>query len=104
MPITQEEFNTLMANWIAENGGQYNSAHTGQQIDAAVTAVRNKEATWDAASAGGGVSVPTAGFVSLGVEADGILYAYTADDTAVPQFEYDEATGELYYVTDEEVA
>jgi len=223
--ITQEEFNALMAQWIADNGGQYNSAHSGAQIDAAVTAVKNKEAQWDAGggadlivtaeydnnwaisnisedyadieaallagqgvvlkiyaagtsenpyilypamhlssvsiafaltlgdderimglnviltpdggatatnshydlipaggtagqvlakatdadrdvkwvnqAAGEGISVSASGFVTFAVESDGKLYAYTADDMSVPSFEYDEATGALYYITEE---
>lgn len=48
MAITQNEFNVLMAQWLIDNGGQYSSAHTGAVIDAAVTAVKAKEASWDA--------------------------------------------------------
>ena len=104
MSMTKEEFAALMAEWLTDNGGQYNSAHTGADIDAAVTEVKNKAAQWDAAAEGGAISVPTAGFVTLTVEKDGNLYAYTADDTSVPAFEYDEATGALYYVTEEGAA
>jgi len=43
MAITQEEFNTLMAQWLADNGGLYNSAHTGADIDAAISAVPGKQ-------------------------------------------------------------
>ena len=37
--MTQAEFNAAMAAWLAENGGVYNSAHTGLTIDGAVSAV-----------------------------------------------------------------
>ena len=43
-----EQFRTFMEQWIAENGGRYTSAHSGSAIDAAITAVKNKEAVWDA--------------------------------------------------------
>lgn len=43
-----EQFQTFMEQWIAENGGRYTSVHSGAAIDAAITAVKNKEAVWDA--------------------------------------------------------
>ena len=43
-----EQFQTFMEQWIAENGGRYTSVHSGSAIDAAITAVKNKEAVWDA--------------------------------------------------------
>ena len=49
-----------------------------------------------------GVTTPLSGFISFGVDADGNFYAYSAEDEATPSFEYDETTGKLYYVTNEE--
>ena len=49
-----------------------------------------------------GVTTPLSGFVSFGVDSDGNLYAYSAENEAAPSFEYDEATGKLYYVTEQE--
>lgn len=40
--MTKEEFAALMAEWLADNGGAYNMAHTGQEIDDAVGAVAGK--------------------------------------------------------------
>lgn len=34
--MTQEEFNALMDVWLTEHGGEYNSAHSSADIDAAV--------------------------------------------------------------------
>ncbi len=47
-----------------------------------------------------GITIPTAGLVSLSVDADGNLWAYTADETATSPFTYDVTTGNLYYVTE----
>lgn len=48
-----------------------------------------------------GVMVPASGMFSLYLDsATGDLYAEYPDGSAPPQFEYDSATGNLYYVTD----
>ncbi len=47
-----------------------------------------------------GIIIPTAGLVSLSVDKDGNLWAYTADETATSPFTYDVTTGNLYYVTE----
>ena len=44
-----------------------------------------------------GVTAPLSGFFSLSVDSDGNLYAYAADGASAPPFNYDAATGELYY-------
>ena len=49
-----------------------------------------------------GIVTPVGGLYTLSVDADGNLYAYTADESAAPPFEYDEATGNLYYNIPEE--
>lgn len=49
-----------------------------------------------------GISTPMNGFVSFGVDADGNFYAYSADTETGPSFEYNEETGELYYITEQE--
>ncbi len=49
-----------------------------------------------------GVTAPLSGFISFGVDPDGNFYAYSAESEAGPSFEYDEATGQLYYVTEQE--
>lgn len=45
-----------------------------------------------------GVTVPVAGLFTLSVDDDGNLWAYYADTETEPPLEYDEDTGELYYV------
>lgn len=47
-----------------------------------------------------GVVTDVRGFISFGIEADGILYVYYADDDNPPTFSYDEASGILYYETE----
>lgn len=47
-----------------------------------------------------GITIPTAGLVSLSVDKDGNLWAYTADEAATSPFTYDVTTGNLYYVTE----
>lgn len=49
-----------------------------------------------------GITVPVNGFFTLAVDADGNLYAYSAEDGTTPSFEYDEETGDLYIVTEVE--
>ena len=47
-----------------------------------------------------GVVTPVSGFFTLAVDADGNLCAYSAEEGAAPNFEYDEETGDLYLVTE----
>nr|DAL45622.1 MAG TPA_asm: hypothetical protein [Caudoviricetes sp.] len=46
------------------------------------------------------VSVPVSGLFNMGVDADGNLWVYHSDSDEVPDFEYDSASGNLYYVTE----
>lgn len=54
----------------------------------------------------GGVTVPVTGFVTMGVEDDGILYVYHAEvapgdpNPYATMFELEEDTGNLYYITE----
>lgn len=48
----------------------------------------------------GGVSAPISGFFTMYVDADGYLWAVSQDDVS-DMFYYDEATGVLYFVTDD---
>ncbi|MBO5319024.1 MAG: hypothetical protein J6B01_04350 [Ruminococcus sp.] len=48
-----------------------------------------------------GVTTTLSGFFTLSVDADGNLWAHTSDDEAAPSFEYDEETGNLYFVTED---
>ena len=48
-----------------------------------------------------GVTAPVSGFFTLSVDSEGNLYAHTADNGNAPEFEYDETTGNLYFVTEE---
>lgn len=49
-----------------------------------------------------GVTIPASGFYTLSVDpATGNLYAHTADDSTVPPYEYDEETGNLYFITED---
>ena len=46
------------------------------------------------------ISSPISGLYNMGVDADGNLWVYHSDSDEVPNFEYDSATGNLYYVTE----
>ena len=46
------------------------------------------------------VSSPISGLFNMAVDADGNLWVYHSDSDKVPNFEYDSATGNLYYVTE----
>lgn len=50
---------------------------------------------------GSTISVPVSGLFNMGVDADGNLWVYHSDSDKVPDFEYDAASGNLYYVTEE---
>ena len=39
--MTQIEFDALMNGWLTENGGAYNSAFTGTEIDEAIGKIRS---------------------------------------------------------------
>ena len=47
-----------------------------------------------------GVVAPVSGFFSLSVDENGDLWVHSAEDGAAPAFEYDSATGALYYVVE----
>lgn len=47
-----------------------------------------------------GAMVPTSGMFSLAVDNDGNLWMYYTDPDVKPKFEYDSATGNLYYVAE----
>lgn len=47
-----------------------------------------------------GITVPVNGFFTLAVDSDGNLWAYSAEDGTTPDLEYDEETGNLYFVTE----
>ena len=51
-----------------------------------------------------GVTAPSSGFFTLSVDSDGNLWAYLSDDGSGDNgtFEYDEESGNLYYVTEVE--
>lgn len=46
------------------------------------------------------ISSPISGLYNMGVDADGNLWVYHSDSDKAPNFEYDSATGNLYYVTE----
>lgn len=46
------------------------------------------------------VSSPISGLFNMAVDADGNLWVYHSDSDKVPNFKYDSATGNLYYVTE----
>lgn len=48
-----------------------------------------------------GVVAPVKGFFTLSVDEDGNLWTNSSDDGTVPDFEYDETTGNLYFVTED---
>lgn len=48
---------------------------------------------------GNTVSVPVSGLFNMGVDSDGNLWVYHSDSDKAPDFEYDSASGNLYYVT-----
>lgn len=49
---------------------------------------------------GSTISVPVSGLFNMGVDSDGNLWVYHSDSDEVPDFEYDAASGNLYYVTE----
>lgn len=46
------------------------------------------------------LSVPVSGFFNMGTDSDGNLWVYHSDSDKVPDFEYDQTSGNLYYVTE----
>lgn len=46
------------------------------------------------------ISSPISGLYNMAVDADGNLWVYHSDSDKAPNFEYDPATGNLYYVTE----
>lgn len=53
----------------------------------------------DKGDTGNTISVPVSGLFNMGVDSDGNLWVYHSDSDNAPDFEYDSATGDLYYVT-----
>lgn len=49
---------------------------------------------------GNALSVPVSGFFNMGVDLDGNLWVYHSDSDEAPEFQYDSATGDLYYITE----
>lgn len=49
---------------------------------------------------GSTISVPVSGLFNMGVDSDGNLWVYHSDSDKVPEFQYDSASGDLYYVTE----
>lgn len=49
-----------------------------------------------------GVTTPVNSFFTLSVDEDGNLWAHSSESESVPEFEYDEETGALYFVTEQE--
>lgn len=54
----------------------------------------------DKGDTGNTISVPVSGLFNMGVDSDGNLWVYHSDSDEVPDFEYDSASGNLYYVTE----
>lgn len=50
-----------------------------------------------------GVTTPLAGWFTLSVDDDGNLWAYYADTETEPPLDYDDETGELYYIVPDEL-
>lgn len=48
-----------------------------------------------------GVTTPISSFFTMAVDSEGNLYAYYSDADYPPEFEYDEETGNLYFITNE---
>lgn len=49
---------------------------------------------------GNTISVPVSGLFNMGVDSDGNLWVYHSDSDEAPEFQYDSATGSLYYITE----
>lgn len=49
---------------------------------------------------GNTISVPVSGLFNMGVDSDGNLWVYHSDSDEAPEFEYDSASGNLYYITE----
>lgn len=54
----------------------------------------------DKGDTGSTISVPVSGLFNMGVDKDGNLWVYHSDSDKVPDFEYDAASGNLYFVTE----
>lgn len=48
-----------------------------------------------------GITILSSGMFTLSVDSEGNLWAYYSDDDFPPQFDYDQETGNLYYITPE---
>lgn len=48
-----------------------------------------------------GVTTPISSFFTMAVDGEGNLYAYHSDTDYPPEFEYDDETGNLYFITNE---
>lgn len=49
---------------------------------------------------GSTISVPVSGLFNMGIDSDGNLWVYHSDSDAVPEFQYDPSSGNLYYITE----
>lgn len=49
---------------------------------------------------GNTISAPVSGLFNMGVDSDGNLWVYHSDSDKVPDFKYDSASGNLYYITE----
>lgn len=68
--------------------------------DGTQMAVRNGKKGEKGDAGESGIVTPANGFFTLSVDAEGNLWAHTSAEGVAPTFEYDSATGDLYYVTE----
>lgn len=78
------------ARTIALTGAVTGSAKFDGSADVTITTTANESY----------VSSPISGLYNMAVDADGNLWVYHSDSDKAPNFEYDSATGNLYYVTE----
>lgn len=71
----------------------------GQEQEFYVTNGRDGE-KGEKGDTGNTISVPVSGLFNMGVDSDGNLWVYYSDSDNAPEFDYDSASGNLYYVTE----
>lgn len=103
--------NMLSCN-ISGNAATAGSATTAAKLAEArtvsITGAVSGSATWDGSGSvnisttanESYISSPISGLYNMAVDVDGNLWVYHSDSDKAPNFEYDSATGNLYYVTE----
>lgn len=103
---TADKATTASSATSADNATTADRLKTARKVS--ISGAVSGSATWD----GSGnvnisttanesyISSPISGLYNMAVDADGNLWVYHSDSDKAPNFEYDSATGNLYYVTE----